>query len=195
MITKKHTADRAAAFLLIAIAFISTLTGCSTQETDVRRNIRETITNINTNSNTETSSREVAKKSEIEQKVEDTARRSAEADPVIEDLGQIVRFTKADSQAVRSVVSGTNVIYPFVELYQLEKAINVYNSFPEYDNSRVLVTLSQTPITAARLHEIVKRNNIAYLDGTAIHLYTELNDEYVEWICGIIADTLNSELR
>lgn len=132
-------------------------------------------------------------KSPTGQRIELAQQSREEAELVIDDLSQIVRFTEDDRRAVRAVLDDVVAIYRYSELFKLEKALERYRSLPDYDNSRELVLLSERPISAERILETVRRNNEVYFSEKTIGMYLPLDDEYIVWICEVIADTLNRE--
>lgn len=134
-------------------------------------------------------------KSPAGQWIDITQQSRSEAALLIDDLSQIVKFTEDDRLAVLSVIEGVDTVYQYSGLFMLDKALERYRSLPAFDNSRELILLSERPISAQRLLETARRNNEAYFSEKHMEANTPLDDEYIAWICEVIADTLNLEFQ
>ena len=130
----------------------------------------------------------------IQVAIEEVLQESLSRD-IISDLSLNILFTNENYTAVNKVSEGIDIFFHFDELFYLEEAYERYLGFEYIDNSRELILLSSMPFTEALLFSLVKANNDRYFDEVTFTNYGQLEDEYLLWACGVIADTLNRELQ
>lgn len=184
------TKTKAAAWLVLLLMTLGfLLSGCGKDSTDLRQAIQDAANS--------TASSEASPKSAVELEVENRVRSHAANAGVTENISGItIQFTEADYQAVRAAIDGIESFYPFTSISNVEKAFEMYKEVPLVDNRRELALLSGS-ITANSLFEMVKRNNDNYKEskGFAAVMLKYFEDDYVMWVCEIVADTINRELQ
>lgn len=89
-----------------------------------------------------------------------------------------------------------DVIYPYADIVNLLDSYDRYLSMKHWEDGTDYGALSRFPLKEGELFDIVKTNNDDFLSEHTIanSLYSPLDDEYLEWVCQVLTDTLNREL-
>ena len=87
-------------------------------------------------------------------------------------------------------------VYPYEEIIQLETAYARYLALEHPEDSKSYRMVSALPISSDAMLEHVKANNDAYLAVRSIEnsVFRPLEDDYLAWVCEVVADTVNREL-
>lgn len=96
-------------------------------------------------------------------------------------------------------LAATEVVYPYGDITHLQDSYDRYLAMAAalpWTDSTDYGGLSRIPLKDGELLEIVKANNEEFLAVRSIEnsLYRPLDDEYLEWVCQVLTDTLDREL-
>jgi hypothetical protein len=191
MSNKFQTAVKRCRPLIAAVSVIAVLlAGCAQKTPDISRSLRAAAENPPP---------PVAEKTETQQRV-DAIKSGADAG-ITAEIGEnrTVRFTGADFDAVRSVIDGIEVKYPYADIMNLPAALAKYDGLPEGREDlyeAVTGLLSDGVVSENELIEAVYVNNRKYREENRSNfMHTDPEEGYLKTICGIICDTVNRELQ
>lgn len=109
------------------------------------------------------------------------------------DTSEQIAYDADKLSVFQEVVSSAYVEYGYDELFNYEQAVSgiyVDHSVSEHAFS----ALDQSGcLTKEHLFEVVRKNNVAYLDGMT-SLIKDIDDEFLLRICEIVVDTINDTL-
>ena len=113
-------------------------------------------------------------------------------------LDQKVSLTSQDFSLFLQALEGP-VSYPYEEYFQLSQAYERYLALGDWKRPGENQVLTEEPLTADRLYELVKGNNQTHRETNNIitsgYYYSDLEEEYLQWACQVICDTVNGELE
>ena len=170
--------------LLLSLALLLSLTACgggsSSAETTVSQPVQEV------KSEAQLAMEAVLTKYErTEESQEDQALLATEIQMPEEDLKMIQEYLAANIPA-----------YPYEDLIQLEAAYERYLALERREESPGYGMISALPISGQEMLMHVKANNDAFLAVPSIEnsMFRPLEEEYLAWVCQVVADTVNQEL-
>ncbi|MBQ7499504.1 MAG: hypothetical protein IJT91_01275 [Clostridia bacterium] len=105
--------------------------------------------------------------------------------PVTADADELARFI--------DVVNGIKPEYMYTELYGVQECYERFFTRPSVEKHEFSALDVNGELTADRLMELAKNNNVAFLgeNSTNKHYYTEPGDELFLSICRLVVDTVN----
>lgn len=114
-------------------------------------------------------------------------------------LDREVALTAEGLQAVEEYLDGVAVEYPFTDITRVDSAFEQYlalSALAEDGGGDGEALLNALPMSTDELLELVKANNEEFLavPGIKNSMYRPLEEDYLEWVCEVVADTLNREL-
>lgn len=107
-----------------------------------------------------------------------------------------VRLPEEAAEAMESAAASHPSDYPYGDLFEIERAYDLYEEKVTPYDGEILPILSGGSVDAQELYALVRANNEAYLNDTDTSpVYFALEDEVVEEACEIIAQTVNGEIK
>ncbi len=118
-----------------------------------------------------------------------------EEEPYSEEQEAVLKSiaTVYDSDGFCDKISGI-VEYPALDDIPMEEAYQRWENLPEVDNTPEYGIVTDLPIDANELYEIVNRNTDMKIESDGLHGRSKLNEEDMRFCCEYICKTLNEEL-
>lgn len=122
-----------------------------------------------------------------------SAKEETEADRILLDTS--VSLTAESLADMEKAAAELDIDYPYGEISQLKTAYAAYRALPSLEEGLISGVLED--LDPQTLYERVKAANDGHEsnwleDGG--HVYIPLDDEYLQWACEVICDTLDQEL-
>lgn len=112
-------------------------------------------------------------------------------------LDTAVSLSADRATSLLEVLAATEVVYPYADITHLQDSYDRYLAMElPWRDAADYGGVSRLPLKDGELLELVKANNEALLaeGGIANATRSPLDEDYLEWICGVLTDVLNREL-
>ncbi len=111
-------------------------------------------------------------------------------------LAAKIQMSEEGLQTMQEYLAANIPAYPYEEIIQLETAYKRYLTLEHRTESPDYSMIFTLPISSETMFEHIKANNDTFLAVSSIEsrMFRPLEDEYLRWVCQVVADTINQEI-
>ena len=112
-----------------------------------------------------------------------------------EIISEKISFTEENFQSLKTVIEDAETIYPYSEIFNVEKAYEKYKNLPVQKENKSSINLNE--LSLDELYKLVKENNKKHNDREtkASNNKKELEEDYLKDACEVVYQAIKNEIK